>query len=261
MLQEKKLLDIIEHAGKLLNNGILSKDEFGSFKRYLFEKLDIVNITEELCKILKSNDEELRIFLVKKYIKLGADVNKVIDGKPIIHIVCGEKNNNLNILREIIKAGADVKATDKDGNTALHIMADKKEKKIPEFLPCLLEAGIDINAQNKHGETALMLAKIYSYYIEDVETLLDAGADLTIKDNSGDTAMEYGDFPDGADTRVIEYICDAWQKSCSVNIDENKIQNLIPSNINRETDDNEMSQQVIMRHSVENFPSQRNLNL
>ena len=89
--------------------------------------------------------------------------------------------------------------------------------------------------------------------------MLEAGADVTIKDNNGDTVMKYGDFPDGADTRVIEYICDAWQKSYSINIDENKIQDLIPLNINRGTDDNEMSQQVNIRHSVENFPSQRNL--
>ena len=50
----------------------------------------------------------------------------------------------------LIDVGADVNATDQDGNTSLHIVASSGNAIIAEFL---LRKNADPNAKNKNGET------------------------------------------------------------------------------------------------------------
>src|SRR5690606_36679187 len=55
----------------------------------------------------------------------------------------------------LIDRGADIHATDVDGNTPLHTAASRTE---PEVVSMLIEAGADPNARNKRGQTPLHLA-------------------------------------------------------------------------------------------------------
>ena len=86
---------------------------------------------------------------------------------------------------EILKAGANVNARSKRGETALMAsavtgMADQD----------LLESGADVNAANNVGMTALMLLAQRGD-ADEIAILLKAGADARRKDATGRTAMDY----------------------------------------------------------------------
>lgn len=88
-------------------------------------------------------------------------------------------------LREIVKAGVDVNAHPKKGETAL--MASAVTGMADEDL---LKAGAEVNAVNDDGMTALMLL-VQHGEPDEVETLLKAGADARVKDSKGRTALDY----------------------------------------------------------------------
>lgn len=86
---------------------------------------------------------------------------------------------------ELLKAGVNVNARSKRGETALMAsaftgMADED----------LLKAGADVNAFNNVGMTALMLL-VQRGDPDEIKTLLRAGADARRKDASGRTALDY----------------------------------------------------------------------
>jgi hypothetical protein len=86
---------------------------------------------------------------------------------------------------EILKAGANVNARSKRGETAL--MASAATGIADEDL---LHAGADVNAVNDVGMTALMLL-VQRGKADEIAILLKAGADARKKDAAGRTAMDY----------------------------------------------------------------------
>jgi len=90
-----------------------------------------------------------------------------------------------SLLSEIVKAGADVNARSKKGETAL--MASAVTGMADEDL---LNAGAEVNAVNDDGVTALMVL-VQRGDPDQVETLLKAGADARTKDSKGRTALDY----------------------------------------------------------------------
>jgi TonB family protein len=86
---------------------------------------------------------------------------------------------------EIVRAGVDVNARSKKGETAL--MASAVTGMADEDL---LNAGAEVNAVNDDGMTALMLLAQHGDP-DEVETLLKAGAKAQMKDSKGRTALDY----------------------------------------------------------------------
>jgi ankyrin repeat protein len=89
-------------------------------------------------------------------------------------IVCVE------CIRLPAKAGANVNARDKDGNTPLHetFLTDVEEE--------LLKLGADVNARNKDGETP-----IFTTVDDDaIPLFIKYGADSTIRNKKGQTVLE-----------------------------------------------------------------------
>jgi hypothetical protein len=86
---------------------------------------------------------------------------------------------------EILKAGANVNARSKRGETALMASAATGIANGD-----LLHAGADVNAVNDVGMTALMLL-VQRGEPDEIEALLKAGADARKKDASGRTALDY----------------------------------------------------------------------
>ncbi|KAL3450059.1 ankyrin repeat-containing domain protein [Aspergillus insuetus] len=82
----------------------------------------------------------------------------------------------------LLEHGADVEATDREGNTVLHAAARRNILAV-EYL---LAAGASCHARNSQGETPLMLG---SHSLKITQRLLAAGADLHAKDNNGCTAL------------------------------------------------------------------------
>jgi hypothetical protein len=103
-------------------------------------------------------------------------------GTPLMYAASSYGDSPLG---EIVKAGVDVNARSKRGETAL--MASAVTGMADEDL---LNAGAEVNAVNDDGMTALMLLVQHSDP-DEVETLLKAGADARMKDSQGRTALDY----------------------------------------------------------------------
>jgi ankyrin repeat protein len=58
----------------------------------------------------------------------------------------------LGLVRELLENGADVKGTNSDGNTALHVAAFMCHKEVAELL---IEHGAELDCKNHRGETPL----------------------------------------------------------------------------------------------------------
>jgi len=88
--------------------------------------------------------------------------------------------DDIDILKVLIDAGADVNARNEFGVTPIMYAAVRYDSQ--EAIPLLVRAGADVNAADRDGRTALMFAAVDGR--EDlVRALLDAGADPTARDS------------------------------------------------------------------------------
>jgi ankyrin repeat protein len=109
--------------------------------------------------------------------------NKV--GIPLIHLAAA--NGNAEILRVLIRNGAEVNTADYMDNTALSIAAELGDEKM---VRTLIQSNANINHQNLRGDTPLMLASANKK--DQITTiLLENGADATIMNYSGYAAADF----------------------------------------------------------------------
>jgi len=96
-------------------------------------------------------------------------------------------NDNVEVVRTLVKNGADVDAADKAaGLRPLHQCAARGCVNVCEFL---LSHGADMDARSLDGDTAMHLAARHNHY-DTVALLLDFHADHGLKNNAGQTAEE-----------------------------------------------------------------------
>ncbi|MBY0352909.1 ankyrin repeat domain-containing protein [Candidatus Babeliales bacterium] len=107
-------------------------------------------------------------------------------------LITAAQTGNLARLQELITLGANVDATNNDGETPLHWAA------YSGHLPCvqeLIAAGANISATNNNGETPLIVTTSFGH-LNCVQTLIASGANVNATDNHGATplhfAAEYG---------------------------------------------------------------------
>lgn len=123
-----------------------------------------------------------------------ANVNRMShDGKPFIFSVAdtrvrdtddvaGDAKPDLaEVVRQLVAAGADPNARDKEGNVPLHEVRDE------DVVRALVRAGADPNARNERGQTPLF----NTFFSEVKSALVEAGADITARDLRGRTALFY----------------------------------------------------------------------
>ncbi|XP_007445113.2 ankyrin repeat domain-containing protein 22-like, partial [Python bivittatus] len=67
-----------------------------------------------------------------------------------------KSKQNENLIKMLLRAGADVNATDDSGRTALHYACEMKNQSI---IPLLAEAGADLSIKDKDEETPLDIAR------------------------------------------------------------------------------------------------------
>jgi ankyrin repeat protein len=93
---------------------------------------------------------------------------------------------NLNTLKLLIGAGADVRArNDMDSTALLWAAAD------PEKARLLIQSGADVTVASKLGRTPLMVAAARKGGAAIVELLLSKGADVHAKNRIGETALTF----------------------------------------------------------------------
>ncbi|WP_430408661.1 ankyrin repeat domain-containing protein [Kordia sp.] len=106
---------------------------------------------------------------------------------PKMDIQSAVLGNNLEVVKQHIKAGTDINTKDAmTGSTPL-ITAVSFGKK--EIAKALIDAKADLSIKNNDGSTALHSAAFFCE-TELVQMLIDAGADQTVKNNFGATAKE-----------------------------------------------------------------------
>jgi len=94
---------------------------------------------------------------------------------------------NVAVIREHIKAGADLDEKEPTGGSSPLITAIVFGKM--EVAKVLIEAGANVNFSNNEGSTPLHTAAFFCR-IDIVELLLDKGVDKTIRNKYGHTAFE-----------------------------------------------------------------------
>jgi hypothetical protein len=102
----------------------------------------------------------------------------------------------------LISLGADVKARDPDGRTALMCDVDHFYWCDPGSLKFLIRSGADVNARDKHGRTALMDAA-KTNHADCVKVLISRGAKLNTRDDCGTTAIMYAASNDSASSAKL----------------------------------------------------------
>lgn len=124
--------------------------------------------------------------VLERLLKAGADVNASNKAGATALLYASTFEDKARLL---IDAGADVKAQSKLGNTALILAARKPGNS--RTVKLLLERGANANATNVFGTTALMCAAAAAD-LDSVRLLLDAGADINAKPNMNVDGFIFG---------------------------------------------------------------------
>lgn len=128
--------------------------------------------------------EDIRIL-----IDADADVNaKNESGWTPLHACIDDPD--LKVLQALIDAGADVNAKDEDGWAPLHYVADSTCRHL-EALQALIDAGADVNVKSERGVTPLHYACIDDSDLKVLQALINAGADVNAKNEDGKTPLYY----------------------------------------------------------------------
>ena len=132
------------------------------------------------------NNADLLNYLLET-VKIGGRVSDR-DSAQLLHTAA--KNGNERIIFELAGDepgyGADVNATDADGNTSLHIAAANNQ---PSAVRFLLSLGAQLDLQNNQGETPLH-ASVRAQNLRSTKDLLLRGASRKVTNRQGETAGE-----------------------------------------------------------------------
>lgn len=132
----------------------------------------------------QERQDAIKILAEKYHITNLNKVNR--DGEtPLMSAAWDEEN--LDVMRLLITAGADVNMVDELGESALSTACNEGNT---EAAKLLVGAGADVNVANDEGHTSLMSAAMWSD-AELVEILLKAGANLDAADDEGYTALDW----------------------------------------------------------------------
>ena len=144
--------------------------------------------------------------IIKSLINAGADVKARAEVKRTPLHVAAAYNENPDIIKSLINAGADVKARAEVKRTPLHYAL--YNNKNPDVVKVLLDAGADPNAREYDDRTPLHTAAEDNENPDVVKMLLDAGADVKARAKYRKTPLHYAaasnDNPD-----VIKVLLDA----------------------------------------------------
>jgi ankyrin repeat protein len=104
-------------------------------------------------------------------------------------LLAAEEGGHAQIAELLLAKGADLRARDTEGRTAL-LLGSSDHFAQDELLKLLLAKGADVNEIDNHGNTALMLAASADAF-QVIETLLAAGANVNARNKDGWTALRF----------------------------------------------------------------------
>ena len=140
---------------------------------------------------------------VQAEIANGADVNAKNDNfdgwTALMYALCD--NKDIEIIKALLDAGADVKIIDNNETTTL--MHGARYHDNPEVIKMLMENGVDIDAKNDVDWTALMYAVTHNRNREIIKLLIDAGADVRVTDSKGRTLLMLANYQNPEIIKVL----------------------------------------------------------
>jgi ankyrin repeat protein len=159
---------------------------------------------------LAAEDTENQEALVYHLTQYKADVNA--SAYSFTPILLAAIQNHTSIVKLLIECGANVKAEDYHGRTALHYLAQHGNT---PSVATLLSHGADVNASDRQGKTPLMLA-LDSRNPKMLRTLIKGGADVNITDNEGSTVLHLA--ADANEVRLVRELLDngAMDDTCNL---------------------------------------------
>ncbi|XP_065839207.1 death-associated protein kinase dapk-1-like isoform X2 [Oscarella lobularis] len=136
-----------------------------------------------------------RIFGVKWLVEHNADINSVDDwNKTPFMWACSSSFNRSATVRYLDEKGADCRAKDEKGQTALFHATDPSKCEDDEDLKDVLrylviEKGIDINSVNEEEMTPLLYACDEHPSFIVIQQLIELGADVSLRDENEENAL------------------------------------------------------------------------
>ena len=94
----------------------------------------------------------------------------------------------VDVIPVLVRAGADVNATNKDGATPLHRAASAGEV---DVIPVLVQAGADVNARGGNGGFTPLHLAAHNGNLEAISVLIQAGADVNVTDKYNYKPIRY----------------------------------------------------------------------
>ena len=141
--------------------------------------------------------------VVQMIIDHGAHVNATNkNGLTALMITC--ERGNIDVMNVLLKAGSDPAITDASGNTCLQCLV--LQGCSIEVLQTIIDHGAQVNATNKNGQTALMMASDCGY-LNGINMLLRAGADPNVINVNGSTCLHFASCH-GSSKEVLQTIID-----------------------------------------------------
>lgn len=118
---------------------------------------------------------------------LCQDKNELINNEQNDKLLrLAEYENNPELIKEIIQAGAEINTFDESGATALHIATHFANN---DVVAILIELKANLNDKDQQGNTALHYAVITKNKVA-AEALIAVGANPNIKNNDNQTALK-----------------------------------------------------------------------
>jgi ankyrin repeat protein len=142
-------------------------------------------MSAEIFKAVVSGDVEN----IRRILAAGADID-TRDGEGGTPLMAAAHTGNLPMVLALIELGADVNATDAQGWTPLMKSAYNAElnRGFADVAQALIDAGANVEMPISYGIRPLMLAAGYGETAV-AETLLKAGADVMARNEGGLTAL------------------------------------------------------------------------
>jgi ankyrin repeat protein len=129
-----------------------------------------------------------------------AKVELVVDEERTPLLLHAAQSLNAEIVSDLLNRGANIDATDRFGETALHRVADLRRTEGPKaarVVKLLIERGAPVDTRNRDGVTPLHQA-VRARNLAVVEVLLDRGANPNATDKRGSTPLHRASSSTGA---------------------------------------------------------------